>query len=356
MASASSTSGITNETRDKNGLCLLSLDGGGVRGLSTLLILKHIMQKINEKRQPKGLSYARPCDVFDMIGGTSTGGLIAIMLGRLQMDIQPCIDAYSELSRRIFCNRGLPVDWRGKVTGRYKASELEDAVRTIIKNSGSSEDAPLNDGKDRGCRVFVCAVRKENKAVARIRAYQSGTAVVEDRATIWQAARATSVASGFFDPISIGHHGQEYVDAGLGCNNPVDEVWTEAQDIWSPEGEDLAALVKCFISIGTGNPGTSPIEDGALKMFSKTLKEIATETEKTADLFAKRNRGLFFHERYFRFNVDQGLQSVGLEEYKKEKDIVSATTHYMESLQMQTQTQKCSLVMKDKECTLEDFA
>ena len=192
--------------------------------------------------------------------------------------------------------------------------------------------------------------------MARIRAYQSGTAVVEDRATIWQAARATSAASGFFDPISIGQHGQEYVDAGLGCNNPVDEVWTEAQDIWSPEGEDLAALVKCFISIGTGNPGTSPIENGALKMFSKTLKEIATETEKTADLFAKRNRGLFFHERYFRFNVDQGLQSVGLEEYKKEKDIVSATTHYMESLQMQTQTQKCSLVMKDKECTLEDFA
>lgn len=202
----------------------------------------------------------------------------------------------------------------------------------------------------------MCAVRKENKAVARIRAYHSGTAVVEDRATIWQAARATSAASGFFDPISIGQHGQEYIDAGLGCNNPVDEVWTEAQDIWSPEGEDLAALVKCFISIGTGNPGTSPIEDRALKMFSKTLKEIATETEKTANLFAWRNRGLFFQERYFRFNVDQGLQSVGLEEYKKEKEIVSATTHYMESLQMQTQTQKCSRVMKDKECTLEDFS
>ncbi len=91
-------------------------------------------------------------------------------------------------------------------------------------------------------------------------------------------------------------------------------------------------------------------------MFSKTLKEVATETEKTADLFAKRNRGLFFQERYFRFNVDQGLQSVGLEEFKKEKEIVSATSLYMESLPMQTQARKCSLVMKDKECTLEDFS
>lgn len=49
-------------------------DGGGVRGLSTLLILKGIMQQLNAKRRLQGLSYVRPCDVFDLIGGTSTGG------------------------------------------------------------------------------------------------------------------------------------------------------------------------------------------------------------------------------------------------------------------------------------------
>ena len=85
--------------------------------------------------------------------------LIAIMLGRLQMDIQPCIDAYSELSRGIFSKRGLPVDWRGHVKGRYEASELEDAVKKIVNDSGSPEDAPLNDGKDRGCRVYVVELR-----------------------------------------------------------------------------------------------------------------------------------------------------------------------------------------------------
>ena len=81
--------------------------------------------------------------------------LIAIMLGRLEMDVQPCIDAYSELSRRIFSKKGLPVDWRGHVNGRYKASELEDAIKMIVKGSGSPEDAPLNDGKGRSCRVYV---------------------------------------------------------------------------------------------------------------------------------------------------------------------------------------------------------
>jgi hypothetical protein len=47
-------------------------DGGGVRGLSSLLILENIMEKIRETR---GLHHVpRPCDYFDLIGGTSTGG------------------------------------------------------------------------------------------------------------------------------------------------------------------------------------------------------------------------------------------------------------------------------------------
>lgn len=75
------------------------------------------------------------------------------MLGRLEMDIQPCIDAYSELSRNIFCDKGRSVNWKGNITGKYKASKLEDAVRRIIKDSGSSEEASLDDGRDRGCRV-----------------------------------------------------------------------------------------------------------------------------------------------------------------------------------------------------------
>ena len=203
---------------------------------------------------------------------------------------------------------------------------------------------------------FVCAVRKENKAVARLRAYRSDAPLSEHGATIWEAARATSAASGFFDPIAVGQHGQKYVDAGLGCNNPVNEVWTEAQNIWSPQGEELAPLVKCFISIGTGNPGISPIEDVAFKVFTKTLKEIVTETEITAETFAKSHRGLLFQERYFRFNVDQGLQAVGLEEYKKENEIASATMLYMEFQDVQRRTQICSDVLKDKACTLEDFS
>ena len=56
------------EASVERGLRLLSLDGGGVRGLSSLLILEYLMNSIDRKNPP------RPCDFFDLIGGTSTGG------------------------------------------------------------------------------------------------------------------------------------------------------------------------------------------------------------------------------------------------------------------------------------------
>lgn len=60
---------------------ILSLDGGGVRGLSSLMILQELMEEIGHDAEV----VPKPCEYFDLIGGTSTGGLIAIMLGLLEM-------------------------------------------------------------------------------------------------------------------------------------------------------------------------------------------------------------------------------------------------------------------------------
>jgi len=63
--------------------CVLTFDGGGVRGLSSLLILREIMETIERETDADGTPL--PCEYFDLIGGTGSGGLIAIMLGRLGM-------------------------------------------------------------------------------------------------------------------------------------------------------------------------------------------------------------------------------------------------------------------------------
>jgi patatin-like phospholipase/acyl hydrolase len=66
---------------------ILSLDGGGVRGLSSLLILRDIMEDIEHRTEAD--ETPKPCEYFDLIGGTGTGGLIAIMLGLLGMVFLP---------------------------------------------------------------------------------------------------------------------------------------------------------------------------------------------------------------------------------------------------------------------------
>ena len=72
---------------------ILALDGGGVRGISTLYILKDLLAQAKRQRNlnnpnptlPTEQPVMKPCQVFDLICGTSTGGLIALMIGRLEM-------------------------------------------------------------------------------------------------------------------------------------------------------------------------------------------------------------------------------------------------------------------------------
>ncbi|KAF7507643.1 hypothetical protein GJ744_010196 [Endocarpon pusillum] len=333
---------------DTTGLCLLSLDGGGVRGLSTLYILKSIFDRLNYERKKTDLPSVKPCEVFDLIGGTSTGGLIAIMLGRLEMDVDDCIAAYSELAAAVFGGKlsSIPVNIKGKVKARFDSAKLESAIRKVIKNSGASEDVLFNDGTERGCRTFVCAADRHIKDIIRLRSYSLPNES-NNPATIYQAALATSAATTFFDPVSIGD--RSFADGGLGANNPVDEVEGEASNIWCSETGDLKPLVKCFISIGTGNPGKKPFDDSITKFLGQTVVQIATETENTEKKFIARWARHFDEKRYFRFNVEQGLQEIGLEEYKKKGAIEAATQGYLTHMAQQFRVRDCIQNMRLKQ-------
>ena len=142
------------------------------------------------------------------------------------------------------------------------------------------------------------------------------------------------------------------MDGGLGANNPVEQLWNEAQNIWCyDKGVELSGLLKCFVSIGTGNPGRKPIAKGSLKFFSETLVSIATQTEDTAKVFVERHRWLYEGKRYFRFNVQQGLQDVGLEEYQAAALINASTADYMDGQETKSAAQECAMNLKQKHCT-----
>jgi predicted acylesterase/phospholipase RssA len=140
---------------------------------------------------------------------------------------------------------------------------------------------------------------------------------------IWEAARATSAASTFFDPITIGPRRQTYVDGALGYNNPIRLLDRESKELW-PDSDRI------FVSIGTGtSPGTSL--GGNVVELTKRIKKIAVETERTHEGFYRDHETtLVPNRRYFRFNVE-GLERISMEEHKACADIYAATETYLES-------------------------
>ncbi|CAN9193306.1 unnamed protein product [Alternaria alternata] len=316
-------------------LRLLALDGGGVRGLSALMILEQLMEAVDPDAPPK------PCDYFDMIGGTSTGGLIAVMLGRLKMSVADCITAYLSLSDRVFRKTRHRVTVKGQVQGRFDADELARAVKEVVKQQGLPEDALLKDVPEAGCKVFVCATSKETSETVCLTSYKTprGNNDLLNSVTIWEACRATSAATSFFDPIAVGRYGEQFVDGATGANNPVREVWDQAQLAWGPE--PLEGRVKCVVSIGTGVPSLKAFKDDVFNI-SQTLAAIATETEQTAERFRRERRLLDSTGRYYRFNVVRGLEDIGLEEAKKVKEMAAATRRYISSQEVHGQMQACA--------------
>jgi patatin-like phospholipase/acyl hydrolase len=103
------------------------------------------MEGVNPVDPPK------PCQYFHMIGGTSTGGLIALMLGRMRLSVDDCIDAYTELSPKIFTKLHHRVKLStGQSQGRFDHRALEHGIKEILKKYGFAEDTLFKEPLDAG--------------------------------------------------------------------------------------------------------------------------------------------------------------------------------------------------------------
>jgi predicted acylesterase/phospholipase RssA len=146
---------------------------------------------------------------------------------------------------------------------------------------------------------------------------------------IWQAARATSAAPTFFKQIQIGPPGIEeaFVDGGMGHNNPIAALLLEAQ-VMFPDHQ-----IACIISLGTGQPHTITIPKPSLlkRIFPvdilEAIKGIATDCEKQHQLFAHHFDPV--PHVYFRFNVEQGMQDIQLNQWERLGDVAANTRQYL---------------------------
>ncbi|KAL8364966.1 hypothetical protein RB595_003991 [Gaeumannomyces hyphopodioides] len=267
-------------------LRILSLDGGGIRGLSSLLILEHIMEGI---RKAEGLSEVpKPCERFDLIGGTSTGGIIAIMLGRLGMSVDECIRAYRKVAERAFTPKRTTL-FPAFPSGAFSAKALEAAIRDTIKEycvalecairrrAGHSTAVTCTHSemelRDTSCiDTVVLAITKDNIDARPTLFTTYDTSISLSGCTIWQVARATSAATTFFKPIRVGRDEIEFIDAAFGNNNPCEVLIKEARRRF-PGRERMQIL-----SIGTGLGDVVSIRDSKFAIID-ALKKMATTSK-----------------------------------------------------------------------------
>lgn len=171
-------------------------------------------------------------------------------------------------------------------------------------------------------------------------------------AKIWEVARATSAATSFFDPITIA--GEKFTDGATGANNPINHLWAEAEDVFSRDPDwKLEDHIQCLVSIGTGQQDLTAFDESITKLFTDTLVSIATNSDATADLFQKHHSQLFRNRVAFRYNVDRGLEAIGLEEASKANDIRAASRRYIQMQEVFSSISDCTLRLKAKYCTSE---
>jgi patatin-like phospholipase/acyl hydrolase len=236
---------------------ILSIDGGGIRGLIPALILQDIEKKLKRK---KHLS-----ECFDLMSGTSTGGIIVLLLNTPDANKAPKYQASDVVS--LYQNLGSTVfnqSWwhylstfNGWLSEKYASGHLEMNLQKFYENCRLREALtniiiPAYDiSKDDN--VFF----KSDKA----KQYLARDFYFKD------IARATSAAPTYFKPAQIQDisckETYTLVDGGLALNNPTLSACVHALKLFGRDNDFL------IVSIGTGT--NNPVAPGKLSFEGKDI-------------------------------------------------------------------------------------
>ncbi|KAB8217841.1 acyl transferase/acyl hydrolase/lysophospholipase [Aspergillus novoparasiticus] len=352
---------MANTTTGRPGLAVLSFDGGGVRGYSSLLIVEALMCAI--QREMKLETVPRPCEYFNIIGGTSSGGLNAILLGRLGMSAEQALEAYRRVAKLAFTPvPHFPFSPQGAYSGRNLKKAIQDELeRHVIGDREAALAEEIRTSGDEASAKAIVAKRAEN---ARDLLYYDPTAcrtVVLAKTTtdvgarptlfksyatdprwmsckIWEIARATSAATTFFPSIKIGRDKIEFLDTALGNNNPCDTLFDEISREF-PENN-----IYCMVSVGTGLQKAIELKNNRLSIL-RSLAKLATNSNAVHSAMAQRH-GSNKPRVYWRFDEDAGLHDVELDNWDAMSKVAGHTSNYINKPEVQNEMNELASCIK----------
>jgi hypothetical protein len=189
---------------------------------------------------------------------------------------------------------------------------------------------------------MVCVTRKSTGGDEVLRNYPSTHPGAENYdCTIWEAASATAAAPMFFSSVKL-KTGDKFVDGGLRRNNPVREAMAELQREKSFKNREVG----CLVSLGTGLHALKEVPSN-LALFLKEAVHMMTDAEGIAEEFASSATGntLADSNRYFRFNVPQGMEDLQLDECKEVTKMRALTLEYLKKVGNGNLVMQCAKVL-----------
>ncbi|UPX14192.1 uncharacterized protein EKO05_0004682 [Ascochyta rabiei] len=218
------------------GVRILTLDGGGIRGIVELEILRSIEEALGN-----GL---RIQNFFDLVVGTSTGGLVALGLVSRNWSVVACIHNFTALCKKAFTRRfGGNMPFIGWLVdninhSKYETTPLQEALQEAFsENQYLFGGQRLDQNWSSPVKVAVTTTSSSSSPVVLANynrrcegklSYQfQRPEGIENELKIWEAARATSAAPRYFRPFVHEASKQVYMDGALYHKNPVRIADTE---------------------------------------------------------------------------------------------------------------------------------
>lgn len=241
-------------------ITILSIDGGGIRGILPGVILAYLEELLQEKtKNPE----VRLCDYFDLLAGTSTGGILTCIYvspderNRPKFSAQDAVDLYLRNGEKIF---SIPLGRRilncfGLFEAKYPVANIERVLRTYLG------DVKLSQAL-KPCMITAYEIFQRKTVFFNQVDTRKG---ITNDYLMRDIARSTSAAPTYFKPAEI--HSSfgaplYLVDGGMFANNPSMCAYAEARTLKfsqilnrDDKPDNPNALEMVLISIGTGSQG-----------------------------------------------------------------------------------------------------
>ena len=271
---------------------ILSIDGGGMRGIIPVMVLLRLSEIL------KNQSYeGNMISLFDMISGTSTGGLIALALScQDKLSLNDLANVYMTLGDEIFPERPSGI-YKIKLIAedKYPPDGINHVLYTWFEDTLISEAL---------VKTLVVSYDLTTGEEALFKSWED----TEYKFKAREVGRATSAAPTYFPPLHL--NGHMYADGAVVANNPAIFALTEAKRLW-PECSNFMIL-----SLGTGfSPHIFQPEgaSGLVQWIEHIVPMYSTSQRRLISYLLERERGVSY------VRIDSALNPpISMDDHTKE--------------------------------------